>query len=119
MKIAVLAYSSIELAIKSIPIQILIHWPQGLCCELGLPVFLAAVCDGEDTKTVLVSVSDRCILLVMVVQTLHSATHRINHYTSDKQLKNQLRYAMWLERNQWIYGAIYLLNNWGLKVIRS
>ena len=41
-----------------------------------------------------VSVSDRCILPVMVVQTLHSATHRINHHTADKQLKNQLRYPL-------------------------
>ena len=88
------------------------------------PCFLAAVCGGEDTKTALVSVSHRCILLAMVVQTLHSATHRINHYTADKQLKNQLRYdqpryPMWLERNEWIDSAIYFLNNWGLKVICS
>ena len=34
------------------------------------------------------------VVLALVVQTLDTAIHRINHYPADKYLGNQLRYPL-------------------------
>ena len=41
-----------------------------------------------------VTVTNLATLLALVVQTLDSAIHRINHYPMDKDYGNQLRYSL-------------------------
>ena len=41
-----------------------------------------------------VTVTNLATLLALVVQTLDSAIHRINHYPMDRDYGNQLRYSL-------------------------